>query len=489
MSVDANHLVQRGMIAHQQGDLPEAERLYRGALAANPDHFEGLHFLGLAVAHQGKPEEGEKLVRRSLEVNRSKPEAFKNHALMLNGLRRHQEAIEACDAALALAPRMADAMIVRCNALRELDRYDEALTWLDRALAIAPNNFVALAARGDILSTLGRHDEAIDYSNRALAINPNYVQAIFNRGCRWLAKGQLVQGWPGYERRFDVPGHPQRPALPGMRWTGQPLNGRSILIHDEQGLGDTVQFVRYLPLLKQHGARITFVVRPTLRRILRPLLGDIELLPSVPPAQMFDYHCMLMSLPHVFNTSVETVPATVPYLYPEPDLIERWRGKIGSDGFKVGICWQGNPENLLNRGRAVPLKHYAPLAEIPGVRLICLQTHHGLDQVADLPRPEALTMLGEDFGTGADAFVDLAAAMKCVDLVVTSDTASGHVGGALGVPTWIVLGNVPDWRWMLERTDTPWYPSVRLFRQPRPGDWQAALDAVGGEISAMTAAR
>ena len=278
MSVDANQLVQRGMSAHQSGNLPEAERLYREALAANPDHFEGLHFLGLAVAHQGNPEEGERLVRRSLEVNASKPEAFKNHALMLNSLRRHQEAIEACDAALALAPRMAEALIVRCNALRELDRYDEALTFVDRAVAIQPGNFIALAARGDILSALGRHDEAIDYSNRALAINPNYVQAIFNRACRWLAKGQLVEGWPGYERRFDIPGHPPRPALPGARWSGQPLNGKSILVHDEQGLGDTVQFARYLPLLQQQGARISFVVRPTLHRILRPLLGDIELL-------------------------------------------------------------------------------------------------------------------------------------------------------------------------------------------------------------------
>ena len=270
MSVDANQLVQRGMTAHQSGNLPEAERLYKEALAANPNHFEGLHFLGLAVAHRGNPEEGEKLVRRSLAVNASKPEAFKNHALMLNALRRHQEAIEACDTALALAPRMADAMIVRCNALRELDRYDEALSFVDRAIAIQPGNFIALGARGDILVSLGRHDEAIDYSTRALAINPNYVQAIFNRACRWLAKGKLVEGWPGYERRFDVPGHPPRPALPGMRWTGQPLNGTSILIHDEQGLGDTVQFVRYLPLLKEQGARVSFVVRPTLRRLLRP---------------------------------------------------------------------------------------------------------------------------------------------------------------------------------------------------------------------------
>ncbi|MBX9774050.1 MAG: tetratricopeptide repeat-containing glycosyltransferase family protein [Xanthobacteraceae bacterium] len=484
MSVDANQLVQRGMLAHQQGNLAEAERLYREALAVNPDHFEGLHFLGLAVAHRGNPEAGEKLVRRSLEVNRSKPEAFNNHALMLNGLRRHQEAIAACDAALALAPRMVDALIVRCNALRELDRFEEALTFVDRAIAIQPNHFIALGARGDILAALGRHDESIDYSNRALALNPNYLQAIYNRGLRMLTKGQFEQGWPGYERRFELPGHAPRPPLPGFAWNGQPLAGRSILIHEEQGLGDAVQFARYLPPLERQGARVTFVIKPTLWRILRPFLGDIELVSSVPP-RMFDYHCMLMSLPAAFKTSVATIPASPSYLTAEAELVERWRGKIGTDGFKVGICWQGNPANLLNRGRAIPLKHYAPLAEIPGVRLICLQTHHGLDQVASLPRPDALTRLGDDFGTGADAFVDLAAAMKCVDLVVTSDTASAHVGGALGVPTWVALGYAPDWRWMVERTDSPWYPSVRLFRQPRLGDWTAALDAIAREIRTM----
>jgi Flp pilus assembly protein TadD len=484
MSVDANQIVRQGMIAHQLGDLPEAERLYKQALAANPNHFEGLHFLGLVVAHGGNPVEGERLVRRSLEVNASKPEAHKNHALMLKSLSRHNEAIEACDAALRLAPGMVDALVIRCNALRELDRFEEALTFVDRAIAVQPNHIVALGARGDILAALGRHDESIEYSNRALALNPNYPQAIYNRALRWLAKGDYEQGWAGHEHRFEISGRP-RPALPGLAWSGQPLTGKSILIHEEQDLGGAIQFARYLPLLRQQGAHVTFVVRQTLWRVLRPLLGDIELVASV-PAQPSDYHCMLMSLPLAFKTSVATIPASPSYLAAEPELVERWRGKIGTGGFKVGICWQGSPSD---RGRAIPLKHYAPLAEIPGVRLICLQTHHGLDQVATLPRPAALTMLGDDFGTGADALVDLAAAMTCVDLVVTADTASAHLGGALGVPTWVALDYAPDWRWMAERTDSPWYPSVRLFRQPRLGDWQAVPDAIAGEVRTMAGAK
>jgi Tfp pilus assembly protein PilF len=480
MSADANQLAQRAIMAHQSGNLVEAEKLYRLALAANPDLFEALHFLGLAIAHRN-PEEGEKLVRRSLEVNRSKPEAFKNHALVLNSLRRHQEAIDACDAALALAPSMTDALVIRCNALRGLGRFDEALTWVDRAIATQPNHFVAHAARGEILAALGRHDESIDCSSRALALNPNYMQAAFNRGLRLLAKGHFEQGWPGYERRFEIPDGPPRPLLSGFTWTGQPLNGKSILVHEEQSFGHAIQFARYLPLLRQQGARVTFVVRQTLWRILRPLLGGIELVSSV-PEQPFEYHCMMMSLPAAFKTSAATIPASPSYLAAEPELVERWRGKIGTDGFKVGICWQGDAADPLDDGRAIALKHFAPLAEMRGVRLICLQTHHGLEQAATLPRPEALTMLGNDFGTGTDAFVDLAAAMKCVDLVVTPDAASAHLGGALGVPTWVALGYVPDWRWMLERTDSPWYPSVRLFRQPRPGDWQPTLDAIAGEI-------
>jgi tetratricopeptide (TPR) repeat protein len=489
MNGDANQLVQRGMAAHQTGNLVEAERLYREALAANPNHFESLHFLGLLLAHRGQPEEGERLVRRSLEVNSSRPEALTNYALILRGLQRHHDTIAICDKALAIQPRHVDAMVLRANALRDLHRPAEALPWIDRALALAPNYFVALGARGDVLALLGRHDEAIDYSSRAIAINPNYVEAIYNRGCRFLAKGLLERGWPSYERRYEVPGlQMRRVDLPIPIWAGQPLNGKTILVHEEQGFGDTIQFARYLPLLKQQGARVAMLAQPLLQRLLRPLLQDIEVLSSVPPGRSFDYRCPLLSLPHRFNTALATIPQNVPYLFADQALVSQWRETIGTHGFKVGICWQGNPNNPLDAGRSVPLSHYATLAAIPNLRLICLQTHYGLDQIETLSDPTVIERLGDDFGMGSDAFVDIAAAMNCVDLVVTSDTASAHLAGALGRPTWVALRLAPDWRWLLERSDNPWYPSMRLFRQRTEGDWQTVFDDIGAQLRARAAA-
>jgi tetratricopeptide (TPR) repeat protein len=489
MNGDANQLVQRGMAAHQTGNLVEAERLYREALAVNPNHFEGLHFLGLLLAHRGQPEEGERLVRRSLEVNTSRPEALTNYALVLRGLKRHQDTIAICDKALAIQPRHVDAMVLRANALRDLHRPAEALPWIDRALALAPNYFVALGARGDVLALLGRHDEAIDYSSRAIAINPNYVEGIYNRGCQLLTKGRLEQGWPGYERRYDVPGLGlQRPALPGALWLGEPLQGKSIVIQAEQGFGDTIQFARYLPLVKLQGAQVSFVLRPALWRLLQPLTQGIELLSSVAAGQTFDYHCSLMSLPHRFNTGLSTIPRDLPYLAADADLIAQWRDRIGRHGCKVGICWQGTPAPNDPYSRAVPLAQFAPLARIPGVRLISLQKQHGLDQLAGLPSDATVETLGDDFDSGSDAFVDTAAVMSSLDLVVSADTAVGHVAGGLGRPVWLALSHVADWRWLLDRDDSPWYPTMRLYRQPQRGDWEGVFRRIADDLRRLAGA-
>jgi hypothetical protein len=430
-------------------------------------------------------------VSRSLKSNSRRAEAFSNHARIQRSLGHHEDAITSCNKALELNPWLLDALVLRGNALHDLDRPEEAFASVEAALAINSGYFVALAARGDILAALGRHDEALACCDRALAIRPDYVEARYNRACRLLAMGRLEEGWPGYEHRYDIPSFGlSRPVRRAAEWTGDSLHGKSILIHSEQGFGDTIQCIRYLPSLVQRGARVTFLVARLLHRLLRPFTNDIALISELElePARAFDVECSLMSLPFRFNTGLSTIPGQVPYLLAEDELTTRWRARIGPGGFKVGICWQGNPLNALDRGRSPPLAHFAALARIPDVRIISLQTHYGLDQLRQLPAGMTVETLGDDFGSGPDAFVDAAAAMNCVDLIVTSDTASAHLAGALARPTWLILRHVPDWRWLLERDDSPWYPHMRLFRQPVRGDFDAVFRKMADELAGLAAA-
>jgi hypothetical protein len=217
-------------------------------------------------------------------------------------------------------------------------------------------------------------------------------------------------------------------------------------------------------------------------RLFAPLAADFEIVPAIESGRRFDFKCALMSLPHRLKTA--DLRAGSPYLTAEPTLIARWRDRIGSDGFKIGLCWQGNPQGRIDYGRSIPLAKYAPLASVPNVRLISLQRSHGLEQLAHLPSAMTVETLGE-FDSGNDAFVDTAAIMHGLDLVITSDTAIPHLAGALGRPAWVALKHVPDWRWMLERSDSPWYPSLRLFRQPAPGDWDSVTTAMAEALEGL----
>ena len=610
------------MALQQAGNLAGAEAVYREILASHPDQFEALHFLGVLQAQRGQLAEAETLLARSLRINATIPDAFVNHARVLHNLNRAQEAVAACNTALALAPDTLGALVIRCNALRDLGRYedalasiqraralnpayfvaaaaqgdllramkrsdealacydqaiglnpgypqawcnraaalsdlgrrDEALTSCDRALAISPDFLAAVISRGTILRDLARHDEAIDCYRkavaispdhaeahhglgltllerdrpdealeafrRALAIRPDYAEALYNCGvalhdldrhaealasyqqalalepdmaaAHWneaavrLSLGDLAGGFEKFEWRWKVPEQWHRaPAVRAAPWRGEDLAGRSILVFMEQGMGDVIQFVRYLPLLAARGAKVTFFCDARLMRLLRPITGGIQLISRVAVGEAFDYQCALLSLPHAFKTELASIPAAGPYLTAEPDRVARWKERIGAPGLKVGIVWQGNPLGKVDRGRSIALAHYAALARVPGVRLISLQKVHGLDQLARLPADVPIENLGAELDPAADWFVDAAAAMMSLDLIVTSDTSIAHLAGALGRPTWVALKLVADWRWLRERTDCPWYPTMRLFRQTRSGDWAPVFAAIARELQAL----
>ena len=405
-------------------------------------------------------------------------------AIALHELKRLDEALASYDRALSLRPDHAEALNNRGSALQELKRYDEALASYDRALSLRPDYAEALNNRGNVLQELKRLDEALASYDKAIALKPDYADGFMNRALCRLLVGRYIEGWNDYEWRWDATDWPsKRPNF--ANWHGEDLEGRRLLVFSEQGLGDTIQFARYLPLLARNRCQITFVTIAKLTRLLRPLTSGIEVISTLGAERKFDFQCALMSLPHRFGTDLASIPNSVPYLRAEDALIARWRERIGAHGFKIGIAWQGNPQAPIDRGRSIPLTEYFALARLPGVRLISLQKQHGLDQLSACLPDTTIETLGDDFDNGPDAFIDTAAVMENLDLIITSDTSIPHLAGALGRSTWVALKYVPDWRWLLDREDSPWYPTVRLFRQSERDNWQPVFANMERELRSV----
>ena len=362
-------------------------------------------------------------------------------------------------------------------ALQALKRFHEALACYDRAIAIRPDYAEAFSNRGLALQELKRLDEALASHDRAIALKPDYPEGFKNRAlCKFLA-GQYSEGWIDYEWRWHTADFPSK-APKFAKWEGETLEGRHLLVFSEQGLGDIIQFARYLPLLPPNRCKLTFLTDPKLVRLLRPLMSGIEVISALGSEQNFDFQCALMSLPLRLGTNVSTIPNLVPYLKAEDDLIAKWSKRIGEHGFKIGIAWQGNPQSPVDQGRSIPLTEYVSLARLSGVRLISLQKGPG----AQLPNDVRIESLGDDFDRGSDAFIDTAAVISSLDLVITADTSIAHIAGALACQTWIALKYVPHWPWMLDREDSPWYPTVRLFRQLKPDDWASVFLQIEHEL-------
>jgi hypothetical protein len=300
-----------------------------------------------------------------------------------------------------------------------------------------------------------------------------------------LQQGDFEHGWPDYELRWVLPRAASPPAERPI-WDGSCLDGKTILVHAEQGLGDTIQFIRFLPMLKERGGTVLFACPPRLERLLGACAGIDQVAFSGAPPHLFDVQAPLMSLPGICGTTLATIPAAVPYLRADACLVEHWRRQLEPAGdFKIGIAWQGNPKHAGDRYRSIPLRHFEALANLNGVKLVSLQKGPGVEQ---LSAPFSLVEFGDRLDS-AGAFLDTAALLMNLDLVVTVDSAVAHLAGALAVPVWVVLGVGPDWRWMLERADSPWYPTMRLFRQRRLGAWAEVLECIAAEVESVRRGR
>jgi tetratricopeptide (TPR) repeat protein len=326
--------------------------------------------------------------------------------------------------------------------------------------------------------------EALKNYDYATDLDPQYQIVYWNKAITLLRMGELFEGWKLYEKRWA---HEEfivnKRSFKQPLWLGQEsLEGKTILLYSEQGLGDTLQFCRYAELVHARGAKVILEVPKFMIQVLEGLRGVERFVAKGDALPDFDFQCPLMSLPLAFKTSLETIPANVPYLFTRQERVQRWAKHIGSEGFKIGIGWQGSTHGRVDVGRSFHLSLFEQIAKIEGVRLISLQKNTGTEQLQNLPAGMHIETLPQDFDAGDGAFLDSAAVMKCLDLVISSDTALTHLAGALGVKTWLPLKYVPDWRWMMERQDSPWYPSHRLFRQKSLGDWQGVFQEIDGEL-------
>lgn len=464
--------------------LAESRSALEQALALNPDMPITWGLLGLVMTGSRDFPAAVICFERSLALNPDDPIVLSNFSNVLLALGRHDEAIHTCKKALALAPGFADAHNNLGNVLLAGEQYDAALACFNKALEYSPQSPEAWNNRGTACQELGRLDDALESFRHASATASAYVQPVYNACLLLLLQGRWDEAWSLYEQRRRMPnwvGTPEGAELEHL----EDAAGRHVLLYAEQGLGDTLQFCRYAQLLAAHARSVTLQVQKPLVPLLRQSLPDLAIISQDEARPSYDLHLPLMSLMKVMGTTVESIPAPVPTLKADPARVARWNGRLGSDGFKVGIAWQGRKGGAVDRGRSYPLAAAAPLAAIPGLRLISLQKNDGVEQLASLPPGMAVETLDDDFDTGPGAFLDTAAVMASLDLVVTSDTAVTHVAGALGVQTWVALKSIPDWRWLMDREDTPWYPTLRLFRQASPGDWPGVFTAMAAALAGL----
>jgi tetratricopeptide (TPR) repeat protein len=483
---DVHDLLTRGIARQQEQKYDDAIAIYNAVLEAYPGNIDALIFLASACRSSGRAGEAITLYDRIAEMNPPRADFWFNRGNALNEYGRLQDAVAAYGRSLAIDPGNATALANRAISLVALGRPEEAIESYEQALAIDPDHRIALNNIGNLLADQNRLHEAADYLRRSIRNWPDLAEGHYNLSHVLLRLGDFANGFREYEWRWGTADFVARPDYRGIPdWTGQPLAGKRLIVHSEQGLGDTIQFAKLLGMVKSLGGDVIFHVPEKLERLMRTLPFPVTVT-GAHGAGDGDYQIPLMSLPHRLKLTAGSVPSASAFLSAEPALALEWAERLRLDGSRpaIGFVWQGNPKSPAERGRSLPsAEAFAPFASLEGVRLIALQMlpAEALEP-ADTPsgwRVAGLSFTlehpGPDADRGTDAFVDTAAIMAGLDLFVSVCTAPLHLAGALGRPSLALLKTVPDWRWMMERTDTPWYPSMGLVRQARGEDYGPAI--------------
>ena len=469
-----------GTVLKDQGKLEKAIASYNKALSLKPDYAKAYNNMGVTLQEQGKLDEAIEAYKMALAIKSEYAEAYNNMGTVLKDQGKLDEAIEAYKMALAIEPDYTDAHNNMGNVLKDQGKLDEAIEAYKMALAIEPDYAEAYNNMGVTLKEQGKLEKAITSYNKALSLKPDYAEAYYNMGNAYNLKGEIQKGLELFEYRFKKQKVPTRAPREKLHWNGsEPIKGKEFLVYEEQGLGDIIQFCRYLPTLVKQGAKVTFKVTQKLHAILQTMDSGVTLSTTDADEGQIDFEAPLMSLPHLFKTHLKTIPSMNPYLYANHGRTKTWGERLHTDRFKIGICWQGS-KSKIDIGRSFPLSLFEGISKAPNVELISLHKGEGEHQIKDISFD--LTTLGADFDADQDAFLDTAAVMMNCDLIITSDTAIAHLAGALGCQTWVALKHVPDWRWMLDRSDSPWYPTMTLYRQKNPGDWACVFEAINRNL-------
>ena len=470
---------------HQAGRLAEAESLYRQVLAQRPEDATASFFLANVLRDAGRLQEAIEAYNRVLSLQPRFAAACVNLGIVWSMLNRWDEAVAAFRRAVTLEPGVAELHYNVGNALECLCLWDEALEAHRRAVALGPDNARMRHHLGVALYNLGRLDEAMAAYRLALQMQPDLAMAHCDLAELLFLRGDLRQGWKEFEWRWRLVDRLHPRLTEQSQWDGSDPTGRRILLHVERaGHGDAIQYFRYAPLVAQRGASVIVQCQPQLVRLLRTLDGVEQVIGSDQPPPEFDLHCFLFSLPRVMDTTLETIPAHIPYLRADPVQAERWRNRLDADNddrLKVGLVWAGGPKTANDRMRSMPLAGLAPLADLKSLRFFSLQKGEPARQVLHPPAGLEIT----DWTAQLNDWADTAALLVNLDLLVSVETAVAHLAGALGKPAWVLLPTMPPARWLLHRQDTPWYPTMRLFRQVREGDWTEPIQQMVQALSAL----
>jgi tetratricopeptide (TPR) repeat protein len=509
------------------GNLDKAKELYLEVLKEDPNNSEIYKLLGIAEAKSNNLNKAlEYLIKalaikkkdayllnsianvyfelgslllaieyydKSIEIKLDFYQSYINKGLAQKQIKDFKGAMQSFDKAIEIEPKNLEAYISRGNTLNEIGNFNEALDNYEQAIKLNENYALSYFNYAVILKELRRNKEAIAYFNQAIKHNPNYYEAYYNKSLTLLAEGQYQKGFELFEWRWRIENIKKQ--LDNMYygkslWLGkESLVNKTILLYSEQGLGDTIQFCRYAKLVAERGAKVILEVQKSLVNLLQNLDGVNQLVSKGSPLPKFDFQCPLMSLPLALKTTVATIPHQIPYIHSGLDRQARWQEYLGENGFKIAICWQGSSQGKVDFGRSFSVSLFQDISKINDVRLISLQKNEGVEQLMSLPKGMNIETLPDYFDSGDNNFLDTAAVMKNVDLVITSDTSLTHLAGALGVRTWLPLKYVPDWRWMLEGSDSPWYPNHRLFRQTARNDWFSVFKQMEAALTTLVSVK
>ena len=472
----------RGNALREAGRTEEAVASLDRAVALDPGLAEAHNARGLVLADLGRQADALAAHERFIALKPGDPDAHIRRGNVLRNMGRLHDAVAAYDTAITLDPASADAHGNRANALHELGRSAEALPSIDKAIVLRPDHAPSFDNRGLVLGALWRFEEALASHDAAIRLDPGYADAGWNKALLALLLGDFGEGWALYEARKRMKEY-QAPAI-GERppWTGaEDVSGKTVFLHWEQGIGDTLQFCRFALGVRARGARVVMSVQAPLLRLLRQLEPGIAIIgPAETPAQ-FNYHCSLMSLPYALDLTQDTLASPGPYLMADPELVAAWRARLPpGQRPRIGLAWSGNRAHRNDRKRSVPLGELKPLLSADA-DWICLQTEFRDGDAATMRELDVFAPHAEELTD----FADTAAIVSQLDLVISVDTSVAHLAGALGKPTWVLLPFMPDFRWLIGRDDSPWYDSLRLFRQPAIGDWRSVIIRVQHELARL----